>query len=49
VVEKLDIVQKFYGGIRYDTVAKEPIAIFSAQGGVDIEESDFVPILEALF
>jgi succinyl-CoA synthetase beta subunit len=37
VEEKLDISQEFYLGITYDTVAKEPIAIFSAEGGVDIE------------
>lgn len=38
VEQKLDIEQEFYLGITYDTVAKEPIAIFSAEGGVDIEE-----------
>ncbi len=38
VEEKLDIAQEFYLGITYDTVAKEPIAIFSAEGGVDIEQ-----------
>ena len=38
VEEKLDIAQEFYLGITYDTVAKKPIAIFSAEGGVDIEE-----------
>ena len=38
VEEKLDIAQEFYLGITYDTVAKEPIAIFSAEGGVNIEE-----------
>jgi succinyl-CoA synthetase beta subunit len=37
VEEKLDIAQEFYLGITYDTVAKEPIAIFSTEGGVDIE------------
>ncbi len=37
VEEKLDVAQEFYLGITYDTVAKEPIAIFSAEGGVDIE------------
>ena len=35
---KLDVAQEFYLGITYDTVAKEPVAIFSAEGGVDIEE-----------
>ena len=38
VEENLDIAQEFYLGITYDTVAKEPIAIFSAEGGVDIEQ-----------
>ena len=38
VEEQLDIAQEFYLGITYDTVAKEPIAIFSTAGGVDIEE-----------
>jgi len=38
VEEKLDIAQEFYLGITYDTIGKEPIAIFSAEGGVDIEE-----------
>ena len=37
VEERLDIAQEFYLGITYDTVAKEPIAIFSTEGGVDIE------------
>lgn len=37
VEEKLDVAQEFYLGITYDTAAKEPIAIFSAEGGVDIE------------
>jgi succinyl-CoA synthetase beta subunit len=38
VEEMLDIDKEFYLGITYDTVAKEPIAIFSAEGGIDIEE-----------
>ena len=38
VEEKVDIAQEFYLGITYDTVTKEPIAIFSTEGGVDIEE-----------
>ena len=38
VEERLDIAREFYLGITYDTVAKAPIAIFSAEGGVDIEE-----------
>ena len=38
VEEQLDIAQEFYLGITYDTVAKEPMAIFSEEGGVDIED-----------
>ena len=38
VEEKLDIAREFYLGITYDTVAKEPVAIFSTEGGVNIEE-----------
>ncbi|MFO8165162.1 MAG: ATP-grasp domain-containing protein [Thermodesulfobacteriota bacterium] len=38
VEEMLDIDKEYYLGITYDTVAKEPIAIFSAEGGIDIEE-----------
>lgn len=44
VEEKLDIAREFYLGITYDTVAKEPVAIFSAEGGVDLE--DAVPLAE---
>ena len=29
---------EFFMAIAYDTVAKAPVAIFSAEGGVDIEE-----------
>jgi len=36
--EKVDIAQEFYLGITYDTLTKKPIAIFSTEGGVDIEE-----------
>ena len=38
IEEKLNIAQEFYLGITCDTVAKKPIAIFSAEGGVNIEE-----------
>lgn len=38
VEEKLDVAREFYLGITYDTVAKKPVAIFSAEGGVDIEQ-----------
>ncbi len=37
VEEKLDIAREFYLGITYDTVAKVPVAIFSTEGGIDIE------------
>ena len=37
VEEKLEIEQELYLGITYDTVAKEPVAMFSTEGGVDIE------------
>jgi succinyl-CoA synthetase beta subunit len=37
VEQKVDATQEFYLGITYDTVAKQPIAIFSPEGGVDIE------------
>lgn len=36
--EKKAVKQEFFMGITYDTVAKAPVAIFSAEGGVDIEE-----------
>jgi succinyl-CoA synthetase beta subunit/citryl-CoA synthetase large subunit len=36
--EKVDAVREFFVGIAYDTVAKGPTAIFSPEGGVDIEE-----------
>jgi len=35
--EKMEIDREFFMAITYDTVAKTPIAIFSSQGGVDIE------------
>ena len=36
--EKKAVKQEFFMAITYDTVAKAPVAIFSAEGGVDIEE-----------
>jgi len=36
--EKKTVKQEFFMAITYDTVAKAPMAIFSAEGGVDIEE-----------
>ena len=38
VEEKVEIAQEFFMAITYDTVAKSPLAIFSQEGGVDIEE-----------
>jgi succinyl-CoA synthetase beta subunit len=37
VEQKIDIAQEFFMSITYDTVAKEPLVIFSQEGGVDIE------------
>jgi succinyl-CoA synthetase beta subunit len=39
IEEKLDIAQEFYLGITYDTVEKAAVALFSVEGGVDIEGS----------
>ncbi len=36
--KKIDKKAEFYLGITYDTVLKKPLAIFSREGGVDIEE-----------
>ena len=36
--EKKTVKQEFFMAVTYDTVAKEPLVIFSAVGGVDIEE-----------
>ncbi len=36
--EKVEVAQEFFMGIVYDTLAKAPVAIFSQEGGVDIEE-----------
>jgi succinyl-CoA synthetase beta subunit len=36
--EKKAVKQEYFLGITYDTVAKAPLAIFSAVGGMDIEE-----------
>ena len=35
--EKVDVAREFFMAINYDTVAKAPLAIFSPEGGVDIE------------
>jgi succinyl-CoA synthetase beta subunit len=36
--EKVDTVREFFMAMAYDTVAKGPVAIFSTEGGVDIED-----------
>ncbi|MFZ7126467.1 MAG: ATP-grasp domain-containing protein [Desulfobacterales bacterium] len=38
IEEKSEIGREFFMAITYDTVAKAPVAIFSSEGGVDIEE-----------
>ena len=38
VEEKVEVVREFFMALAYDTVAKGPMAIFSTEGGVDIEE-----------
>ncbi|MBU1276629.1 MAG: hypothetical protein KJ720_14740 [Proteobacteria bacterium] len=37
VEEQIELRQEFYLGITYDTAAKLPVAVFSQQGGVDVE------------
>lgn len=44
VEARATVAQEYYLGVTYDAVAKGPVAIFSDQGGVDIEEvADKVP------
>lgn len=38
IEEKLDIAEEHYISITYDTNRKQPILIYSAQGGMDIED-----------
>lgn len=38
VEEKLDIAEEHYLSITYDTNAKQPVLVYSAEGGVDIED-----------
>lgn len=38
IEEKLDVLREFFMAITYDTIAKAPVAIFSSEGGVDIED-----------
>jgi len=38
VEEKADVVQELFMAITYDSLGKSPVAVFSQEGGVDIEE-----------
>ncbi len=38
IEEKLPLEREYYLGVTYDTTAKTPLVLFSAGGGVDIEE-----------
>ena len=38
VEEKADVVQELFMAITYDSLGKNPVAVFSQEGGVDIEE-----------
>ena len=38
VEEKADVVQELFMAITYDSLGKTPVAVFSQEGGVDIEE-----------
>jgi len=38
VEERMEVSQEFFMAMAYDTLAKGPIAIFSREGGVDIED-----------
>ena len=38
IEEKLDIAEEHYISITYDTITKQPILIYSSQGGMDIED-----------
>lgn len=38
VEEKADLVQEFFMAVTYDSLGKTPVAVFSQEGGVDIEE-----------
>ncbi len=37
IEEKMQVKQEFFMAVTYDTVLKAPVAIFSREGGVDIE------------
>ncbi len=39
IEERVETTREFYLGITVDTVAKKPIAIFSTEGGIEVEET----------
>jgi citryl-CoA synthetase large subunit len=45
IEEKLDIAEEHYLSITYDTNAKQPVLVYSAEGGVDIEDVDDTQIM----
>jgi succinyl-CoA synthetase beta subunit len=38
VEQKVPVKQEYFMAVTYDTVEKEPVAIFTLEGGVDVEE-----------
>lgn len=38
VEEKVDVVQELFMAVTYDSLAKNPVAVFSREGGIDVEE-----------
>jgi len=40
IEEKLDIAAEHYLSITYDTIARQPVLVYSSHGGVDIEDVD---------
>ncbi len=49
IEEKLDIAEEHYLSITYNTNAKQPVLIYSKEGGVDIEEVEPSSILNLKF
>lgn len=49
IEEKLDIAEEHYMSITYDTNKKQPVFVYSAEGGVDIEEVSEEKIQKQLF
>lgn len=46
ITEKIDILEEHYLSITYDTSTKQPILVYSEQGGMDIEEVEDSKILK---